>query len=56
MTDQPSQDSPEESPDPTHLHPDDGSDAAATNIPNDVPAEPETSYDTDGLVPQSHVA
>ena len=46
MTDQPNHDSPEESPDPTHLHPVNGPDTTASDTPKDVPAEPGTSWET----------
>ncbi|MHA7291309.1 hypothetical protein ACX80V_16925 [Arthrobacter sp. MDT3-24] len=49
MTDQANPGGPEKDPDPTHLRPVDGSDATASDTPGDVPAEPGTSTNTDGL-------
>jgi hypothetical protein len=47
MTDQPNQDRRrKKSPDPTHLHSVDGSDATAADTAKDVPAEPGASQET----------
>jgi hypothetical protein len=48
MSDQPNQNCPEESPDPTHLRPVDGSDPSHRYPPETFPLTG-TSYETDGL-------